>query len=133
MKKAWAFVTLVSYHNTTWRHKPEDLNLNIIAAKSLKNCTLYEFTCNLSSLSKFVSHLADRNVSSNSGNCQNTVTVYCPLKDSCKAMGYSGDRNGRQNRLRVIKILVSYIRQPSVFWDSKLFVSWARTFGRICS
>jgi hypothetical protein len=29
MEAAWTFETLVLYHDTTWRHHPEDSNLKI--------------------------------------------------------------------------------------------------------
>jgi hypothetical protein len=34
----WSSDTLLSYHNTTWRHKPEDLDMNLYRRKNLKSC-----------------------------------------------------------------------------------------------
>jgi len=36
MEAAWTPETLVSYHDTTWRHNPEDLDLKYHRRKSLK-------------------------------------------------------------------------------------------------
>jgi len=42
MEAVWHFETLLSYHNTTWRHNPEDLDLKHHRRESLKT---RNFTC----------------------------------------------------------------------------------------
>jgi hypothetical protein len=37
MEAAWTFETLVSYRITTWRHNPEDFNLNFRRRENLKS------------------------------------------------------------------------------------------------
>jgi len=35
--------TLVSYHNTTWCHNPEVLDMNLHCCKNLKSCKIHIF------------------------------------------------------------------------------------------
>jgi hypothetical protein len=36
IEAAWISETLMSYHNTTWHHNPEDLDLNLHPNENLK-------------------------------------------------------------------------------------------------
>jgi len=41
MSKDGGTETLVPYHNITWHHNPEDLNLNLHCYENLKSCTSF--------------------------------------------------------------------------------------------
>jgi hypothetical protein len=57
MEAASSSATLVSYHNTTLHHNPEDFNLNFHCCENQK--PLMKFSCNFGVLQKSASCISD--------------------------------------------------------------------------